>query len=184
MRVNPPATQEENAVFTQGRSILIKPQQLLLNPGDPIYCVYESALFYQEESYDIIDYVDQEYYENGTAPYDPKLIACQVSQPEAETQAKSLHQQRILEIKAFTLFREEPGDEFDIYDWCEENNLSLLDEDDDEIHWQGKDFLLEPEDLVIKKLQQERKVELLEQLWDLLGYGKLAFVHQQIFKGN
>ncbi|MUG98204.1 hypothetical protein F7734_40205 [Scytonema sp. UIC 10036] len=158
---------------------------LLLKERDKVYCVYQSAIYYQNETYYYIcDYlpndrekVESDYYYDFYAEY-PQLISRHLFQENAELEAKILHQTIMLEINLSAIGVVIHNENFNIYRWCQLNQLSLDDFPEYEEPWKFNNR-------VLKKLQNDKNVELLEQLWELLGYTKqLAFVHEEVVQEN
>jgi hypothetical protein len=158
---------------------------LLLKKGDKVYCVYQSAIFYQDETYYYIcDYlpndkekVENEYYYDFYAEY-PQLISRHLFQENAEIETKMLHQTIMLQINLSAVGVYIHNENFNIYRWCQLNQFSLDDFPEYEELWEFNNR-------VLKKLQNDKNVELLEQLWEFLGYTKrLAFVHEEVVQKN
>jgi hypothetical protein len=181
-----------------------------LNIGDKIYSVYASSVAYGDDLYYIADcfydddddsltYIkveDDNYVINANIAkamtqreeyHNPKLVSHHVFRETAEAEAESLHRLRLLDVRAFTFYwgdtdlesiditticPEDDREDFDIDKWCADNKVSLALEEY-ENDWEFRYRLM-------KHLQESKNAELLGQLWTLLSYGRLAFVHDYV----
>lgn len=162
--------------FLQGLSSA-KAQQaiangILLHKGDRIYNVYKSAIYYGDDWYYITDSIDENY--EGNAYDDPKFVSRHLFRESAEAEAQLLHQVRMLEVDASTLYRAYSDGHFNLDDWCAAHGVPLA-RKRNEYEW-------EFEARAVKSLQKKRRSELLGQLWEMLGFGRLAFVHEEIIQ--
>ena len=158
---------------------------IVLNRGDKIYRVYSSAIYYDAEYY-VTDYIideeegeeedSQDEYGNNI---EPELVSSHLIRENAEAEAESIHNKRMLEVKAFTLEQEYAVD-FNIKAWCQAKKIDFPDRVDEEKDEKGHEFCLYPSDIVMKQLQQEENDELLKELWQLCGLAWLAFVYEEI----
>jgi hypothetical protein len=110
---------------------------LLLNPGDIIYSVYRSAMWFTDSSYLVFDYIDdsqafrEEIYgkpepaddDDGLADCKSSRIFCYVNLEAAQEKAEYLHQQKCQEYGAYWDFWEKENPSFDLKQWCLNRNL-------------------------------------------------------------
>ncbi|MBD2183992.1 hypothetical protein H6S82_11140 [Planktothrix sp. FACHB-1355] len=173
-----------------------------LNIGDRIYSVYKSDISYGDDWYYITDSINQYYQkeyplykpgidrsdknlyyitnpEDGMFKYyddcEPKLISRHLFKESAEAEAVLFHAVRMLEVNISDIWRDYPNpiENFNINEWCAANNVPLTCQDDEE------EFQFETR--VLQTLQNEKNLELLGQLWELIGFNRrLAFVHEDI----
>ena len=165
---------------------------IILNKGDRVYRVYESRFSYYDiiypiyyEDYDYyydceLNYSDYEYFEEYYKQ--PKFVSCHFSKDSAESEAELLHQLKIMQTDASYLSRY-PIKNFNINEWCAANSVYPIYEPNEGDGWVASDESdWEFEYRVLKTLQKYKHSELLAQLWQLMGFGRLAFVHEQIIK--
>ena len=146
----------------KARNAIIK--GLILNPGDIIYSVYKSAMWFGDSSYIVFDYIDdseafrKEIYgksepdeDDGLAYCKHNRIFCYVNLEAAKQKAEYLHQQKSKEYGADFLFffweKENPS--FDLKQWC--LNRNLLSEQEwnnlpNKAEWVIKKLILEQHD--------------------------------------
>ena len=131
---------------------------LLLNPGDIIYSVYESAMWFTDSSYLVFDYIDDsepfrdEIYGKSEPDEDDGLAYCKCTRlfcyinPEyAERKAKYIHQQECQKNGAdfMSFWWQKRNSNFDLKQWCLEHKILL------EQEWNN---LVNKSDWVIKEL--------------------------------
>lgn len=160
---------------------------IILNKGDRVYRVYESGVKHQyyiklEDEYNY--YYDGEYnYIYYQEEYEkPKFVSCHLSKYSAESEAEALHKLRILETDVSLLWRPYPKN-FNINEWCAANSVYPIYEPNEEDGWVASEEAdWEFDNRVLETLQNAKNSELLAQLWQLMGFRRLAFVHEQIIK--
>lgn len=180
---------------------------ILIHPGDYFYCVYETGIHFDDEEYHFIDSVNEDYEDVSLFPYYEddgideyyddyydegyglKFVSRYLFRDKAEAEAELLHQQKILEAD-IDIFPRNPVANFNIDEWCavngvsldrqyQENQLAPLGFED----WEWRKM----EDIrfgvrLLKTLQENKNIELISQLWNLLGLTRLAFVHEHKIK--
>ncbi|MUG98200.1 hypothetical protein F7734_40185 [Scytonema sp. UIC 10036] len=165
----------------------IKAQQainngILLNKGDKVYCVYESTLSYNDESYYIeylLDFFDPETeeYREVHGEKNPLFISRHLFQENAELEVITVHQTKLLTINIFTFTSGNYYNDFVFLDWCKANKISLKTKYN-ENHRQFQKR-------VFNKLQNDKNLELLSQFWNLMCLRqKLAFVREEVIQEN
>lgn len=161
-----------------------------LRTGDIIYHVYISAIDYDDDYYTIIDSMQaiQEHHFNYNES--PSFIKTFFVKEDAESAAHEIHL-KILEgenltditwkkfLKSKASFLLSHSDlyyfyrnfELQINDWCKMHKISLSCElNEDEFEYQEK---------IINYLKESGQYQLLDELRELLGIGKFAFVHEE-----
>lgn len=103
---------------------------------------------------------------------EPKFVVHHLLKDRAKAEAEWLHKQKILQVNVSNLWRPYPVENFQIDQWCITNRVPLLRHPNEA----ERKF----EDRVVKRLQLNKNSELLSQLWELLGFGMLAFIHEEI----
>ena len=144
---------------------------ILLNPGDRIYSVYLSGITYSND-WDYITESISEHDQDDSYYNEPKFVVHHLFKDRATAEAEWLHKQKILQVNVSNLWRPYPVENFQIDQWCITNRVPLLRHPNEA----ERKF----EDRVVKKLQLNKNSELLAQLWELLGFGLLAFIHKDI----
>lgn len=172
-----------------------------LNVGDKIYCVYYSSLYYDDEWYELKDFIyehdkDQERlfyqrqsgyrdgYEHSIAVlnsgkrkpsywYFCELASIYIFRDKAEEAAKSLHIERLLDIEEeYGMIEEQPLYNQDkLSQWCKDNGLSISINPDEDEY----EFQVR----IFQFLQQNIDIDLLEKFWDFTVSGRLAFVYER-----
>lgn len=162
---------------------------ILLHPGDRIYSVYKSAIWFDDEFFRLysesqqlnfineIDWEELEYtdYEGfcksededygggGIAGFIPKRVAHYLSKAEAEIAAEQLHQKLVNDCEYTGSFEERS--DFVFNEWCKANQIQYIG---------GYEYWEELTD----ELKAEGNYELLGKLWRD-GVGEFAFVHEE-----
>lgn len=180
---------------------------IVMHPGDCFYCVYETGIYFDDEEYHFIDSLDEnyeslsvvQYYEDDDINeyqddyyiqgYGLKFLSRHLFRDKAETEAELLHKQKILKAD-ISILPSNPVANFNIDEWCVANGVSLLRQYQDNKlaflgieDWQWREM----EDKkfgfrVLKTLQNNKNVEVMGELWKLLGIPRLAFVHEEKIK--
>ncbi|MBD2183993.1 hypothetical protein H6S82_11135 [Planktothrix sp. FACHB-1355] len=136
---------------------------VLLNEGDRLYSVYQSAIYYGDDWYYINDYISEFYADDRYL--DPQFVSRHFLRETAEVEAELFHKVRLLEIDVSGLYREKWSgnniDNFDLNQWCVTKNLSFFCQANEE-----RETCLER---LINTLEESKKKELLLKLWDDLG---------------
>ena len=146
-----------------------------LNPGDKVYSVYQSGIWFDDQNYNIyderylIDYLDDlnyQIYGRKLLDEEEERIKCQriyyyLDKEQAEAKAEALHREMIhnngigIGVMGFEWRKKNPN--FDARQWCNQYNISYPDVefsnipgDNYEVIWKIKDFLIESskEDLI------------------------------------
>lgn len=138
-----------------------------LNPGDKVYSVYKSGMWFDDQNYNIyderylIDYLnDLNYQIYGSKLLDEeeerikcKRIYCYLEKKQAEVKAETLHREIIrqagLGIGGFEWCKKNP--DFDARQWCSQHNIPYPDvktsniyvDDSYQVIWRIKEFLAE-----------------------------------------
>lgn len=162
---------------------------ILLNPGDRIYGVYRSAIWFDDEFFRLYsesqqlnfiheidweelgytDYEgfckseDEDYGGGGIAGFIPKRVAHYLSKAEAEIAAEQLHQKLVNECEYIGSFEERS--DFVFNEWCKVNQIQYIG---------GYEYWEELTD----ELKAEGNYELLGKLWRD-GVGDFAFVQEE-----
>ncbi|MFB2918763.1 hypothetical protein [Aerosakkonema funiforme] len=202
---------------------------ILLNEGDRIYSVYQSAIYYGDDWYYINDSISEFYADDSYL--DPQFVSRHFLRETAKVEAELFHKVRLLEIDVSGLYREKWSnyniDNFALNQWCADNKLSLFCQANEDREAclerlvntldrnQKKELLLKLwddfgkntnidinewcaenrvtlvrqedeqarqfENRVFKKFQNDKNSEILNEIWQLIGFGRrLAFVHEEI----
>lgn len=117
--------------------------------------------------------------------YDPRLIAYYLNAAVAEARAKVIYEEKfdklgceIYEIEQYAELEENDTEEaFDLKNWVEMNQIivdaNLPESWGDHDGWSYRNQ-------VMMSLQKQKRFSLLRELWQRLGYGPLAFVHEYV----
>ncbi|RUS95872.1 hypothetical protein DSM106972_088850 [Dulcicalothrix desertica PCC 7102] len=161
-----------------------------LKAGDIIYTVYISAIDFDDDYYTILDSMQAIQEHHFAYDESPSFIKTFFLKEDAESFANEIHM-RILEGKnltdanwknflkskaAFLLSHSDLSGfyrnfELQITDWCKMHTINFFSKiNEDEFEFQEK---------IIQYLRESGQYQLLDELRELLGIGKFAFVHEE-----
>jgi hypothetical protein len=177
-----------------------------LRKGDRLYCVYISALDYDDNYFTLLDSIEA--YKQHNFHYDEQLhlVSRYLFREQAERVAEDLHQiifsdgsfadfnqryQLNIAPRVYAFITDKAKDLTQFYrneqqaiaHWCTEHEINIeLDEylvNDGITDWWG-----DAQEAVLEKLQSQPNYQLLDEFRELIGIGKFAFVHEEMVSKN
>ena len=164
-------------------------QGILLNPGDNIYCVYESVMQYNDNWWYVLDSFDEILFD-----YDwecTAFISFHINRTSAKKAAYEFHKREVSTQHDICFhnindvgtnddtFRED----FEyIYDWCNRHNIPVRVPNKNSGEYDRINLnrlALSLEECIEESLLKEQKYDLLAQLW-LDAVGSFAFVQPMV----
>ena len=162
---------------------------LLFNPGDNIYCVYESVMQYNDNWWYVINsFYDILFYSNWECT---AFVSFHLDRESAEQAAYEFHKREVStqhdicfhDINDVGTNDDTFRKDFEyIYDWCKAHNIPVRVPDKNSGEYDPINYnrlALSLEECVNESLMKDREYDLLAQLW-LDAVGSLAFVQPMV----
>lgn len=175
-----------------------------LKAGDRVYAVYRSSVSYGDDWYyidsDVSDWYHEDYpfykenvseesfnyisdlpSDNRMHPTDayemPNLIAYYIDQTAAEAEAQTVFLGKFgqLNCNVSEIYPDNESEEFDLIAWVEMNKIFV---EDVLQNWGDSEWAYQAR--VLTSLHNQRRFDLLREIWGQLGYRPLAFVHEYV----
>lgn len=175
-----------------------------LKAGDRIYAVYRSSVSYGDDLYYIADCLSTWYHEDypfyhtstdvagdsfeyvSDAPknnqlegedtyHQPRLIAYFTNRKAAETKAEAVYVDKFGQLGCEIWSVDRKHRSFDLKAWVGANEIVIEDVLED---WGDSDWAYQAR--VLTSLHNQKRFELLREIWQQLGFKPLAFIHKYI----